>query len=122
MQIVLTALLFLPSAISLPASPPTNTTATAPCVSHVPQIGVEADLTITVWNQTNCKGSAGVSYPFVYELNLYQDTYFKSYTLSRMYHPHQLLRFHMSLGHLRVSVFPHQRHNADSNSFRCPPF
>lgn len=122
MQIILTALIFLPGALSFPASSPTNTTATAPCVSRVPQIADEADLTITVWNQTNCEGSAGVSYPFVYELNLYQNTYFKSYTLSRTYHPHQLLCLHIALGYLTVSIFPHQGHNADSCSFRHPAF
>ena len=88
MLFLLTPFLFLPGSLSLPASSPINTTATAPCVSRVPQTAVEADLTITVWNQTNCKGSAGVSYSSVYEQNSYQNTYFKSYTLSRTYHPY----------------------------------
>lgn len=88
MEILLAALLLLPSALSLPASSHTNTSATAPCVSHVPQNAVDADLMITIWNQTNCKGSAGTSYPFVYDRNSYQNSFFKSYTLSRTYYLH----------------------------------
>ena len=88
MDILLTALLLFPGALSMPASSYTNTTTTAPCVSHVPQIAVDAGLVITIWNQTNCEGSASTSYPVVYERNSYQSTFFKSYALSRTYSLH----------------------------------
>ena len=83
MQLFFTALLLLPGALSLPASGPTNTTDATPCVSHIPQTNVDADLTITVWNEINCKGSRSSSYRLVYEQNLNWNTFFSSYTLSR---------------------------------------
>lgn len=85
MKTLLTTLLLLPGAFSLQTSSPTNSTSTAPCVSHDPQTTVDADLVITIWNQTNCQGSADTSYPFVYNQNSWYGTFFKSYTLSRTY-------------------------------------
>lgn len=100
---ILTALLLLPGALSLPASSLTNTTATAPCVSHVPQTAVDTDLIITVWDEIDCQGLAGASYTTVYERNSYQNTSFRSYTLSRTHCPHPISP-HIAFGLLKYAA------------------
>ena len=107
----------LPLLLGVAASSYTNTTATAPCVSHVPQTAVGADLIITIWNQTNCEGSAGTSYPFVYEQNTFQNTFFKSYNLSRTYSPPYLYPLLELCSHCDPL---HDSKDADSEFFRFP--
>ena len=86
MATFLTALLLIPGTFGLPGSSSSNG---GSCVSRVPQPSPSTGLKMTIWDQSNCKGSAGTSYPLIYEQNSYQNASFKSYTLSRMYclHP-----------------------------------
>ena len=87
MATVLTALLLIPGAFALPGSSSSNG---GSCVSRVPQPSPTTGLKMTIWDQSNCKGSAGTSYPLTYEQNFYQNASFKSYALSRMYYLHPI--------------------------------
>ena len=87
MATFLTALLLIPGTFGLPGSSFSNG---ASCVTRVPQPSPTTGLKMTIWDQSNCTGSAGPSYPLTYEQNFYQNASFKSYTLSRTYFLHPI--------------------------------